>query len=486
VTYVESGVTEVAARRITRNAAVMGAAEVAGKFATLAWTVVAVRELGAQDYGAFSYAMAFALLWAALPSWGFELLLVQRGSAEPRLLPGLFAEVLVWRLVTGAVVFAVAGYLGVLSRPTPRAALALLFVLAATLIDDLFTDTGRAVAGACQRLFGVSLALVIQRLATALLGIVALLGGLGLIGLATMFLIGTLVGAVAVAESVRRIGVRPSFAGVSLRGLLDTARRSTAIAVNNVILMALFRIDQLILGAMKGDAAVGGYAAAYRLLETVLFLSWVVGRAVFPAMSTTDAPWQVRRGLERGMAAVAAIYVPFGCALLIAAGPVLHLLYGPGFVADGVRIVQWLAGAPLVFAIGYLGSFALLTRGGRWLTVLASCIAAGYNIALNLLLIPRLSGVGAAVATTTSYLVQAGVVWFLLRPRIGWVRLDRALLIPAIASAVMAVVMLILRVDILIEAPIGAVVYAAAWYGLARWRDPEQLALAKSMVPWLR
>jgi O-antigen/teichoic acid export membrane protein len=480
------GATTEASRRVAMNAAVMGAAEVAGKVATLAWTVVAVRKLGAEDYGAFSYALAFALLFAALPSWGMELLIVQRGSAQPPLLPKLFGQVLVWRSVAGISIFVVAAYIGVQSRPTTQSALALVLVLAATLIDDLFTDTGRAVAGARQRLSGVSLALVVQRIATALLTIAALLAGLGLIGLGSMYLVGTVVGAVAVALSVRRIGVRPSFTGFKLRELLSLTGYTTAIAINNIVLMALFRIDQIILGALKGDAAVGGYAAAYRLLETVLFLAWVVARAVFPAMSATAASWQVRRGMERGIAAIAAAYVPFGCILLVEAGPVLELLYGPQFAADGVPIVRWLAGAPLLFAIGYLGSFALLAHERRWMTLLASSIAAGYNIGLNLLLIPHLSGTGAAIATTTSYLVQAAMVWLALGPRIGWVRLDRALLIPVVASALMVAVLLFLRVDLLVEAPLGALVYAAVWYGLARWRDPEQLALAKSMVPWLR
>ena len=52
-----------------------------------------------------------------------------------------------------------------------------------------------------------------------------------------------------------------------------------ALGVDTVVAMALFRIDQVLLGAMKGDAAVGVYAAAYRLLETMLFVSWAVAAA---------------------------------------------------------------------------------------------------------------------------------------------------------------------------------------------------------------
>jgi O-antigen/teichoic acid export membrane protein len=471
--------------RAARNAAVAAAAEVAGKVATLAFTVAAARTLSQADFGAFAYALSFSLLVATLPSWGFDALLIQRGSADPKRLRQMLSETLVWRTVVAVPVFLAAGIAGVAIRPTARSGVALAVVLVAVFID-IHSDAGRAAAAALQRQGGVSTALVVQRLITAGLAIGALAAGFGLIGLSVAYLAGTLVGAGGVVVSVRRLGLGLDLRSVGRAGLGATARLSLAVGLDAVAALALFRIDQVMLAAFKGDGAVGVYAAAYRLLETVLFLSWAVSRAVLPAMSASTETWRVRRGVEEGIAALAVLYVPFGVGLWIEAGPVLRFLYGSGYAAAGTTALRWLAGAPLLFAVGYLGGYGLLARGRRGRIVLATLVATTYNIGLNLILIPRLSGTGAAIVTTTSYALEAALTLVLLRSVIGWVRLHRSVGLPVAASAAMAVALLAMHRGVLVEVAAGMFVYGSVWYGLARWRAPSQLAVIASVAPWRR
>src|SRR5438552_18346558 len=84
-------------RRAARNGAVLTAAEVAGKVATVAFTVAAARALGKADFGAFSFALSLSLLVATLPSGRLGAVLVQRASADPARLPQMLSELLVWR-----------------------------------------------------------------------------------------------------------------------------------------------------------------------------------------------------------------------------------------------------------------------------------------------------------------------------------------------------------------------------------------------------
>jgi len=459
----------------------MAVAEVAGKVATLAYTVVAARELSTGDFGAFAYAIAFSLLVATLPSWGFDALLVQRASAEPHRLSVLLSETLSWRLALIVPVFVAAGAIGVASRPTPRSATALLIILGATMVD-LISDAGRAAAGAKQDLRGVSVALVVQRFVTAGLGVAALLGGLGLVGLSSAYLIGAVVGAIAVAISIGRLGIKVDLRSVERGGFFETGRRSVIIGLDVLVAMALFRIDQVILAAIKGDQALAVYAASYRLLETVLFVSWVVSRSVFPLMSENAEGWRLRRAIEKGTAAASLLFVPFAVGLSIEAKPVLQVLYGSPYAESGVAITRWLSPSPLFFVIGFLGSFALFAREQRMQVLVASMIAAAFNIGLNILLIPGMSGLGAAIATTTSYALEAVVTLFLLFPITGWVRLDRAIALPAVASAVMAGVVILVPGGLFVDAAIGVAVFAVAWYALARRFAPEQLVVLRSVV----
>jgi O-antigen/teichoic acid export membrane protein len=471
---------EPVARRVARNATAAILAQVSGKIATLAFTVAAARTLGPADFGAFAYALSFGLLVATLPSWGFEPLLVQRAAAEPRRLARYLSETVVWRTAIAVPVFLAAGIAGAAIRPSPRSAVALLLVLVACLAD-VYTGAAQATAQVLENQVGTSVALVVQRVAAALLGVGALAAGLGLVGLSGAYLVGSLIGSAAAFESVRRLGVRTDLRSVSRQGLAEMGRLSVPIGIDAVVAMVLFRVDQVMLEAFKGDAAVGAYAATYRLLETVLFVTWGFSRAILPAMSAERDPARLRRMVEQGVGAVALLYVPFAVGLFVEAAPVLRLLYGTAY-QGGAVVARWLAPAPLLFAIGFLGSYGLLARKARWQLMAASAAAAVFNIGANLLLIPALSGTGAAIVTTASYGLEAVVLVAMLAREIGWPRLHVSLALPVAASAAMGAVLVLFRQGVVVEVLLGTAVYGAVWYVLARRWGPEQLTLLRSAV----
>ena len=472
-------------RRTARNAAVAAAADIAGKVATLAFAIAAARILEDVGFGEFSYALSFSLIAATLISAGFNPQIVQRASADPPSLPYVLSEVIVWRIGLTVPVLIGTMVLAVFIRPSGTSLVALSLVLVASLID-VFSDTARAAAAARQNLTGVSLALVVQRFAAAGLGIAAMVLGFGVVGVAATYFGASLIGLLLVIRSVRGLGVTAGLRYVTRSGLATTGRTSGVLAVDSVISMSLFRVDQVLLGSLQGARAVGIYAAPYRLLETVLFLSWAVSRAVFPVMSAAKTPGRIRRGVEEGIAAVALVYVPFGVGLWFEAGEVIRLLFGEEFAAEGAVIARWLSAAPLVFGINFLANYGLLALAKRWQTVVSSLVAAVFNIALNLILIPRYSGQGAAIATTASDGLEAVIILVVLTRAIGWVRLDRALAVPFIASAVMGAVLWALRINVILEVLIGGLVYAALWFLLARRFRPEHVQVLKSLVPGRR
>jgi O-antigen/teichoic acid export membrane protein len=477
--------SDATTRRTAQNAAIMVLCEIAGKLATLLFTVVAARGLGPAEFGAFAYAMSFSLLVAVLPAWGFDPLLVQRGSAEPGRLSVLLSETLVWRVALAIPIFIVASIIGVSLRPTARSAISLLVILAATFLDT-FIEAGRSVARARQSQAGIGKALLAQRFSTAALAIGAVWVGFGLIGISLTYLFGTVVGGITVVRSLRQLGVRADFTSLKREGLALTGRLSVAVGIESVLGLVLFRIDQLMLGAFKGDEAVGQYAAGYRLLETVLFVSWSVALAVFPVMSAGADRLEIRRRLEQGLAAIFVLYVPFAVILWIEGEAVLRLLFGVTFAVHGAPVLHWLSSAPLFFAIAFLGTFALLATQRQGRVVIVTLTATAYNIGLNLVLIPRLSGTGAAIATTTSYALEAVLVLAFLIPAVGVVRLHRSVTLPALSAIIMSVMLLAVHQTVLVELSLALFTYGLVWITLTRWRAPEQLAVMLAVLRWHR
>jgi O-antigen/teichoic acid export membrane protein len=467
--------------RTAVNAVVMAGADLAGKVATLAFTVVAARMLSEAEYGAFAYAVAVSMLVATVPSWGFDALLVQRGSASPEQLPQLYAATATAKAAVGVPVFAAAAVLVGMTRPSGQAAAALGIVLLAALCDQL-ADTARSVATAAQRLGGVSAALTAQRFVAAALAVAFMASGGRLIAVAAAYGLGAAVGLLATVRAVRRLGIRASAAGVRPHHVGALARDSWALGAAVVIGMILFRIDAVMLEALLDDGAVAVYSVSTRLVETVLFIAWAVSNANFPVMSAEIDVARIRRSLELVSAVLAAAYVPFAVVALIEAPGVLQLLFGADYAEASAPVLRWLAFAPLLWGVYYLCQFGLLARARQGRLLLAVTLAAVLNVLLNLALIPPSGPVGAAVATTASYGVGAVLMVAMLTSVTGRPAILASLVDAAIAGAAMAGALAVAPGPLALRLAVAVAAYTAVWVLVVRRRSPEQLAVVTAVL----
>jgi len=470
--------------RAARNVVVVTLAELAGKVATLVFTVVVARSLSPAGFGAFSYALALGLLLATVPTWGFDTVLLRRGSADRADLGPAFAQTLALRTVLAVPVLVLGAVAGTLGRPTAEAKVAVVLVLLASLADA-YAEAARTAAGALERRGLMALAVVVQRLANAGLAVALLAAGGGLLSVCAAYLGSALVGLALSALVLRHIGIAPTWSAVDRASLAEMWRASFVLGVDTLVAMALFRLDAVLLGALDGDEAVAAYAVAYRLLETVLFVTWAVTRATFPAMARAaqdgeDEP--VVRATERGLAVVAAVFVPYGVVLLAEGGAVLHLLFGDAYLAESTVALRWLAFAPLAFALAYVGSNALAALQRNRVLLLSSVAAAVVNVVGNLVAIPYFSTEGAAAMTLLAFTLEGGLVIAALQRSAGLVRLDRALRVPVLAAVPLLVLLLGLHLPVLAECALGGALYLLCWVPLATRLAPDQVAVVRTLV----
>jgi O-antigen/teichoic acid export membrane protein len=301
------------------------------------------------------------------------------------------------------------------------------------------------------------------------------------VGLAVAFAAARAVGLVLHVVAARRAGARAAPGLVTREGLRAFAAGSVPIGAASLVLMALFRLDALMLAAFHDDVAVATYAAAYRLFETMLFAAQALRSSLFPAMSARGDGHSARRAVEKFTSATALAYVPFAVVCLVDAPQVLHLLYGDLYADASAGALRWLALAPLVWGLSYVSNGAAQALGRARVMLTGAIVATVFNVALNLAVIPRWAGTGAAAATTVSYAVLVTVVLAGLRPAMGGARVFRALAEPAVAAAVAATVLVVLRLPVLVEAAAACLAYLAVWWAIVRTTDPEQLAVLRSM-----
>jgi O-antigen/teichoic acid export membrane protein/O-antigen ligase len=163
------------------------------------------------------------------------------------------------------------------------------------------------------------------------------------------------------------------------------------------------RADQWFIGAMVGSHALGIYSVAVAWAETLYYVPGVVVLLQRPDLVRATPSEAAHRAAEIFRRAMVLSLV--AAVALIALAPFLcETLFGPEFAAsvDQLRI---LALSAVGIAMVVLLSNAVIAQRRPLLASIGDGAALVITLALDLLLIPHLAGLGAAVATTAAYTV---------------------------------------------------------------------------------
>ncbi|WP_167760963.1 oligosaccharide flippase family protein [Geodermatophilus sp. DF01_2] len=460
------------------NAAAGMAAELLGKMATFAWVLVATRLLDQAEFGALSFAMALGALLLYVPGWGFDIVLIHRGSSHPGRLDRYFTETLTLQLGLGLLAYGTAlALLGSTYGGTATGIAVAAVVLSTAL--DILSLTMRDAAIARQRQAGMAGALVVQRVVTAVLVISALTSGGGLLWTGVAILTGSVVGLLGHSVAVHRVGVRLRPGQVTPSGLRAMLDATWLVGITALILGSLPRLGSVLIQAIRGEAELATYAVAFRLVETVLFVAWVLRDAIFPVLSAHPDDARAGRVLQTAMTAAAVVYLPFATVCTVLAPEVIGLLFGQQYADQSALTLVLLAPTPLLFGLAYFLLAGLAAHARNAAMLWTAAVALVVNLGLNLVLIPLLGSEGAALATSVTYLAQLVLLWTALR-RVG-VRpgLLGPLAIPGAAALLLALVLLSVPAPLPVLLALGGGVYIASAYWLARRWAPDQLRMVR-------
>ncbi len=183
-----------------------------------------------------------------------------------------------------------------------------------------------------------------------------------------------------------------------------------------------FRIDVYFIQQWHGFQPVGGYNAAFRLVEALRLLPAAVMAVTFPLLVQTRDTRMVRAiggGLGIVGAALAAV-----CAL--GANVIMPMIYGASYAYAAPAFAVLSLALPLFF-LNYALTHQVIgwDRQRAYLAIVLLALIG--NVAANLLLVPARGIVGAAIATVlTEIIVTAGCVYVLARRHFGIERFAQA------------------------------------------------------------
>jgi O-antigen/teichoic acid export membrane protein len=470
-----------AGRRILVNTAFRAGGDLVSKLVSIALYVVMARRLGDAGFGVFTFAFSLVTLVTALGDLGQTEVLIREVARDRQRVHGYFGDTVALKLLLSVPALAIA-LGGVFAAGVPTETRLAVTLIGSAVIAELLMDTSFGVFQAFERMSLTAIALVAQRTLTAAAGIAALLLGAGVVAVSAIYLAGAVLALALSLRLLRRRVVRVGFNATPRRwGRL--MRAAIPIGLTSVFWTVLSRVDASMLAAFRSDAVVGNYGAAYRLVESTLFLSWSVGAAVFPMMSRLGPATRPHAGLvyERSVKLLLGVTVPIAVGAAVLADGVIDLLYGTDFApaADALRL---LAPTIALYPVSYVAGLLLVSQDRQVAATITYGVVAAENVLLNLVLISRYSLYGAAVgASISQVLVVVALVW--AAGPAGPVRWARAVAGPVVAGAAAAVTMFGLRgVGVVPAALSGGVVYALALLGFERLVYPGDLRSVREMM----
>ena len=306
-------------------------------------------------------------------------------------------------LVVGAALFAgagsVAGLLGGEAGGEPAAAVRVLAVLLP------LATLSNALVAASRGLGAILPTVLLEQIGRPVLQlalVVVALAGTSLTVLATLWALPWAVCAAFAAlwlrRAQRRGGAPAAGTAPELLPWREFWRFTGPRAVTGVVQIALQRLDIVLLTLLAGPAEAAVYTAATRFL--------VVGQMANQALAAVVEPRLGRLLALRDLPAAAAVYRTATGWLVLLCWP-LYLLaatyadvflgwFGDGYEAGGTVVLVLAAAMLLATGVGMVD--LVLIMGGRTALNLGNAVAALVtNVVLDLLLIPRLGLLGAAI-----------------------------------------------------------------------------------------
>ena len=174
------------------------------------------------------------------------------------------------------------------------------------------------------------------------------------------------------------------------------------IFVLNLIISIYINLNSIMLGFIKTPENVGFFAAATKLTNLVLSIVGSLGTVMLPRLSNLIALGEkekFNRLSQKAMQFIIALSLPLTIGLIITAPFLIPIFCGEAYIPS-IIVLQIIAPVIIFIAISnILGIQILYPQGKENIVILCTAIGALLNALINILFIPYMAEVGAAIAT---------------------------------------------------------------------------------------
>jgi O-antigen/teichoic acid export membrane protein len=472
------------ANTVGKNILVLFVSQIASMGLGFFFLIISARYLGPELFGLLTFGLAFTGIFGLLLDLGLNNLAIRDVARDNSRANEYLSNILYIKLLAGVITFGLTA-VAVHTLGYSGETVTVLYLLTISAVFVALTASFNAIFQSFEKMEYQSAGAILASLVLLTGAIFLIARGAAVIAFASLYVItNALVLGYSFFICTRRFRLfKPE---IDLDFWLPTIRQALPFGLSGVFVTIYFWIDSLLLSLIQGNQAVGWYNAGYRLVFSFLFVPTIFSTAVFPAMSRFHLT--ARDSLEfmwkEFLRFMLILSIPLAVGTTLLAGRIIALVFGEGY-APSVAVLQLLiwslvlifANAPFVRLFESTNKQIVVTK----ITALMVIV----NVAINLVLIPKFSYVGASIAILITEFI-ALVLFFFLANREHYVhkKTEQASIVLRIigASAIMGLFIVYLQnLNLIFLIVSASLVYFVTLY-VMKGIEKKDILLIKSII----
>ncbi|GAB4312151.1 MAG: flippase [Geminocystis sp.] len=366
------------------------------------------RYLGVEQYGTLNYASAFVALFGTISTLGLPSLVIRTITEFPEDRDKILGTTF-WLQLGGGIFSLILTVLTIfLFKPDNYLMISLVAILGSMGIFKSFDTIDLWFQSQVQSKYTV-LAKNTAFIILAIVKVILINLKAPLIAFAWATLAEFMVGAIGLVISYQYQGYSLKLWRWSLSLAKKLLKESSPLILSGITIVVYMKIDKIMLGSMIDTTAVGLYSSATRISEVWYFIPTAIASSVAPSIYQAKKDGNESlyyQRIFRLLRVLNLIAISIALPMTFLSKPLILFLYGQEFMGAGIILAIHIWASLFVF-MGVASSSWFIAEGLTDLSFRRTFLGAVTNVVLNLILIPKYAGGGAAIATVISQAIAS-------------------------------------------------------------------------------
>lgn len=360
------------------------------------------RYLGVEGYGQLNFIISFVGLFSIIGDLGLQTLIIKDISKNPDKASEYFNNLFLFRIFIGFIfVFSVFIFsLFVKSPPT----LEQIMIYAIGVVFFLLGNFNLAFLNGFQEIKYQALSDIVQKLIYTLGTIVVIILNYKLFGIIVASAVSSFFMFVFSFFAIKKF-IKIKRLNINKKYIKEKVILASPFILTSIFWMIYFNIDRVFLTYFKGNYATGLYSISYTFIGFLLSILAIINTTFLPVLSnfSTDKP-KLEAIVKKYLYLLYLFIIPVTIGGIYLAPKIISLVFGSQYLG-GTLAFQLIMFFFLLNAIGVVNYYLLITNNLEKYSLKLLGLSAATNILLNLIFIPWLGIVGAAITTIISEIV---------------------------------------------------------------------------------